>query len=99
MYGTGWVGQAPWGHGQAQYNPNYNYQQPQYHQPQREFDQQGQYGGYYGGPPSYAPSSQPAGGNNQGYYGGGNRDQGFEMQPPQRVYPSQQAPEVHGAKK
>ena len=94
-YGTGWAGQPPWRHGQAAYNPNYNYQQPQpaYNQGQQ------QYGGYYGGPPSYYQSSQPTGDGNRGYYGaghGGNQD--FEMQSPQRVYQSQ-APEVSGAKK
>ena len=33
IYGTGWAGRPPWGHGHAQYNPNY---QGGYAQPQRE---------------------------------------------------------------
>jgi len=52
-YGTGWTG-APFGHGAARYNPNYQSQQA----PPQEYDTAPTYqsGGYYG--------------QNQGYFGG-----------------------------
>ncbi|KAI1609917.1 chitin synthesis regulation, congo red resistance, RCR protein [Exophiala viscosa] len=70
-YGTGWVGRTPWGHGQAQYNPNYQTQQQQQpsYQPQTENYNANQ-GGYYG--------------QNQGYFGGRQTD--VEMQPPSNTY-------------
>ncbi|KPI36153.1 uncharacterized protein AB675_8900 [Cyphellophora attinorum] len=97
MYGTGWAGRTPFGHGQAQYNPQYGRQQ----YPQQENNYvpgQGQTGGYYGqsyAPPAYAPE-------NRGYFGqdntgSTNTTQGvYEMQPPAQTY---QSPEVQGGKK
>ena len=70
MYGTGWTGRLPYGHGQAQYNPNYNTQQPQ----QEQYNQ--------GAPPQYNP--QPGYGANQSYFGGQRND--VEMQPPANSY-------------
>ncbi|KAJ9628378.1 uncharacterized protein PV06_06601 [Exophiala oligosperma] len=71
-YGTGWAGQTPWGHGPAQYNPNYQtQQQPQYNQgPQAPPNYNQTAGGYYG--------------ENQGYFGGRQTD--VEMQPPSNTY-------------
>lgn len=65
FYGTGWAGNVrPFG--QAQYNPNYNTQQPYGQQPAY-----GQ-GGYNAAPPNYNQSTggygQP-GGEAAGYYG------------------------------
>ena len=105
FYGTGWAGRTPWGHGPAQYNPQYGQQHPQ----QQWNGQQGppqpgygpQYGGYYGqAPPTYQQSHD---GNRGGYYGGGTPSSPstgvYEMQPPNRVYQNQaNAPEVTGAK-
>lgn len=72
FYGTGWVGRAPFGHGQAQYNPQYETQQPQQGNAPPNYNQaQGGYGNTNGG------------GAAQGYYGGG-RD--VEMQPPASTY-------------
>ncbi|KKY18211.1 hypothetical protein UCRPC4_g05056 [Phaeomoniella chlamydospora] len=68
--GTGWVGRTPFGHGPAQYNPNYN-QQAQYNPPPPQYTPQG---GYYGGA-----------GQNQGYFGGGQQN-GVELQQPSNVY-------------
>jgi len=72
MYGTGWVGRAPFGHGQATYNPNYQQTlQPQQQQvPPPTYNQTQNYGGYYG--------------ENQGYFGGRQTD--VEMQPPSNTY-------------
>jgi len=69
MYGTGWA-QAPFGHGQAQYNPNYQ-QTQQANIPPPAYGQQNQ-GGYYG--------------QNQGYFGGRQTESDMEMQPPQNAY-------------
>jgi Chitin synthesis regulation, resistance to Congo red len=54
MYGTGWAA-APFGHGQATYNPNYQQQQP----PQNA---------NYNSPPTYQQGGYY--GANQGYFGG-----------------------------
>jgi len=72
MYGTGWVGRTPWGHGPATYNPNYQTQQPSYNQQQA--------------PPNYTQAQNPGGyyGESQGYFGG--RQTEVEMQPPQNTY-------------
>lgn len=72
FYGTGWAGRTPWGHGQAQYNPNYQtQQQPNYNQgPQAPPNYSQNAGGYYG--------------QNQGYFGGRQTD--VEMQPPSNTY-------------
>lgn len=102
-YGTGWVGRTPFGHGQAQYNPQYGQQQQPYGgQQQQPYGgyQQGQQGGYYGqqqqAPPTYNQSYDA----NRGYYGQpATPSTGvYEMQPPSRTYQST-APEVSGAKK
>jgi len=69
-YGTGWAGNTPFGHGQAQYNPNYQTQQAP---PPPTYNQTQNYGGYYGG------------GENQGYFGG-NRQADVEMTSPQNAY-------------
>ena len=71
FYGTGWAGRVPVGHGQAQYNPNYQTQQPQYNQNQN----------YQQPPPNY---NQTSGGAAQSYFGGQRQD--VEMQPPQNSY-------------
>jgi len=70
MYGTGWAGRTPFGHGQAQYNPSYDNQQSQTnYQPPA------------GAPPAYGPNH----GENAGYFGGrGQTD--VEMQPPPHTY-------------
>ena len=53
FYGTGWAGRVPVGSNPAQYNPNYNTQQPQYGQaPPPTYNQQSGYGAnqsYFGG--------------------------------------------------
>ena len=54
MYGTGWAA-APFGHGQATYNPNYRQQQP----PQNA---------NYNSPPTYQQGGYY--GTNRGYFGG-----------------------------
>lgn len=95
-YGTGWAGRTPWGHGAAQYNPQYGQQQqpPYGGYPQREYQQ----GGYYGQqPPTYQQSYDP----NRGYYGNPPETPStgvYEMQPPAQTYQGT-SPEVHGAKK
>lgn len=58
MYGTGWTGRTPWGHGAAQYNPQY--QQQQSYQPPPTYNAAQNAGGYYG--------------ENQGYFGGRQTD-------------------------
>jgi len=70
MYGTGWAS-APFGHGQATYNPNYQSQQA------------GPGGNNYNAPPTY---QQEGGyyGENQGYFGG--QQTGTELQQPQNTY-------------
>ena len=70
MYGTGWVGRTPFGHGQAQYNPGYQTQQQQ--APPAYNQAQPPYGGYYG--------------ENQGYFGGRQTERDVEMQPPSNTY-------------
>merc|ERR1711939_358556 len=72
FYGTGWAGRTPWGHGQAQYNPNHQtQQQPNYNQgPQAPPNYSQNAGGYYG--------------QNRGYFGGRQTD--AEMQPPSNTY-------------
>ncbi|KIW99079.1 uncharacterized protein Z519_00742 [Cladophialophora bantiana CBS 173.52] len=71
LYGTGWTGRTPWGHGAAQYNPGYQQtQQPSYQAAPPAYNQTQSYGGYYG--------------QNQGYFGGRQTD--VEMQPPQNTY-------------
>ncbi|EXJ91385.1 hypothetical protein A1O1_04497 [Capronia coronata CBS 617.96] len=59
MYGTGWAGQVPWGHGAATYNPNYQ-TQPTSQQAPPQYNQAQNNGGYYG--------------QNQGYFGGRQTD-------------------------
>jgi hypothetical protein len=54
MYGTGWTA-APFGHGQATYNPNYQNQQQA--PPQTELPNY-QQGGYYGGNQGYFGGQQ-----------------------------------------
>ena len=70
MYGTGWAA-APFGHGPATYNPNFQSQQAA---PARED---------YNSPPTY---QQQGGyyGENQGYFGG--QQTGTELQQPQNTY-------------
>jgi len=45
VYGTGWTGRTPWGHGAATYNPGYQTQPPPAQAPPN-YNQN--YGGYYG---------------------------------------------------
>jgi len=71
FYGTGWAGNTPFGHGQAQYNPNYQTQQAQ---PPPTYNQTQNPGGYYG----------DGGGANQSYFGGQPND--VEMNAPQNTY-------------
>jgi hypothetical protein len=58
MYGTGWAGRTPWGHGAATYNPNYQQTQQANAAPPPAYNQT--HGGYYG--------------ENQGYFGGRQTD-------------------------
>jgi hypothetical protein len=76
FYGTGWAGAKPWG-GQAQYNPGYNTQQPQYGYNQG-------YNQNSSAPPNYNQSAggyygQQQGGEAQSYFGGA-RGNDTEMQ-------------------
>jgi len=77
-YGTGWVGRTPFGHGQAIYNPNAQFQRPVYASgPNQE----------YNSPPAYGLQGAAAGyygDQNRGYFGGPQTE--TEMQPPQAVY-------------
>lgn len=76
FYGTGWAGNTPFGHGQPQYNPNYQSQQqapPTYNQTQNP-------GGYYGG----GAGGGGGGGEAQSYFGGRQTD--VEMNAPQNTY-------------
>lgn len=73
FYGTGWAGAKPWG-GQAQYNPNYQTQQPQYGQ-QAGYGQNYNQGTY--APPNYNQSTGgygQQGGAAQSYFGGQRGD-------------------------
>jgi len=91
FYGTGWVGRTPFGHGAAQYNPQYAQQE----QPYGGYQQGGYYGQQQQAPPTYQQSHDP----NRGYYGQpGTPSTGvYEMQPPTRAYQGT-SPEVSGAK-
>lgn len=74
FYGTGWAGAKPFG-GQAQYNPNYQTQQPQYGQQAGYGNQNYQQG--YNAPPNYNQSTggyPQQGGEAQGYFGGQRGD-------------------------
>lgn len=74
IYGTGWAGRTPFGHGQAQYNPNYPQQeiQPPYNNTQSN------------APPAYNQTSGGYYGQNQGYFGG--QQTGTELQEPTNSY-------------
>jgi len=69
LYGTGWAS-APFGHGQARYNPNYANQQQV--RPQSNVPPTYQSGGYY-------PQTE-----NQGYFGG--QQTGTELREPENAY-------------
>jgi hypothetical protein len=69
MYGTGWAA-APFGHGQATYNPNYQQQQ----QPPQNAN--------YNSPPTYQQGGYY--GANQGYFGG--QETGTELREPENTY-------------
>jgi len=80
-YGTGWVGRAPFGYGQAQYGQ----QQPPYGN-QNQYQQQPYNSNQ--APPYSPPQEQDFyGGQNQGYYGG--QQTGVELQQPQNTFQNQ----------
>ncbi|KIV92888.1 hypothetical protein PV10_04149 [Exophiala mesophila] len=84
-YGTGWAGRTPWGHGQAQYNPNYQQtQQPQQgYQNPPTYNQTQSTGGYYG-PGANTGNNNTGGGEAMNYYQGRGGD--VEMQTPNNTY-------------